>query len=71
MTAKITTALNDRSRDASISSTAPGIPDDTSHPPDIDEADAARMAEKFKPKGRANLERELKDATELPQKGSA
>jgi len=68
MTAKITTGANDRPRDASISSTAPGLPDDSSRPVEIDEAEAERMEAKLK--GRP-LKDDLKDDIELPVKGSA
>jgi len=60
--------LNDRPRDASISSTAPGLPDDSSTPVEIDEAEVERMAAKLKGK---TAKDQLKDDIELPVKGSA
>jgi hypothetical protein len=72
--AKITTGNNDRPRDATISSTGPGLPDDTSRPPQVSDEDAARMEAALKRTGgtpRDKLEDELRDEIELPLKGSA
>jgi hypothetical protein len=57
--AKITTGLNDRPRDETISQTGAGLPDDSSDPVEIDEAEAARIAEKLKekPPGKPREER--------------
>ncbi|MFC7398711.1 hypothetical protein ACFQU1_16035 [Chelatococcus sp. GCM10030263] len=40
---KITTGLNDRPRDETISQTGAGLPDDTSHPVDVDDATVERV----------------------------
>jgi hypothetical protein len=71
MSSKISTGPNARPRDASISSTAPGLPDDTSRPVEVDEAEVERMERKLKPDRENARKRELKDAIELPVKGSA
>jgi len=71
MTAKISTGANDRPRDASIASTAPGLPDDSSRPPEVNDDDAAAMERALKRKGKTSNEQELRDAIELPVKGSA
>ncbi|MBB3950766.1 hypothetical protein [Aureimonas jatrophae] len=44
---KITDGLNDRSRDAPIGQTAGGLPDDTSRPVEVDEAEVARVRDKL------------------------
>jgi hypothetical protein len=44
---KITTGANERPRNETIAQTGAGLPDDTSQPPEIDEAWAARVTDKL------------------------
>ena len=44
---KITTGLNDRPRNETIAQTGAGIPDDTSRPLEVDEAEIARVRAKL------------------------
>ena len=48
MKSKISNGLNDRPIDETISSTAPGLPDDSSHPVEISDDEIRRMEEKLK-----------------------
>ncbi|WP_062016094.1 hypothetical protein [Aureimonas sp. AU4] len=47
MSEKITDGLNDRPRNASIGQTAGGLPDDSSRPIEVDEAEVARVRDKL------------------------
>lgn len=50
--AKLTNGPNDRAKDATISQTAPGLPDDSGRPLEIDEAEAARIEQGIRNMGK-------------------
>lgn len=77
-TSKLTNGLNDRPKGETIAQTGTGLPDDTSRPPELDEAEAARIEQKIRSMGRAesgkaqaDLQAEVQQDIELPLKGSA
>lgn len=77
-TEKLSTGLNDRPKNTTIAQTGAGLPDDTGSPLEIDEDEAARIEQKIRGMGaktsddaQQNLQSEVKEAIELPLKGSA
>ncbi|NGP17849.1 hypothetical protein [Devosia aurantiaca] len=47
MTAKISNGLNDRPRDETIAQTGAGLPDDSSKPIEVSDAEVAKLREKL------------------------
>lgn len=68
---KITTGLNDRPKGETISQTGQGLPDDSSTPFSVDEAEIARVRDKLMNNSRKALKEEVEEEIDLPQKGSA
>ncbi|MFD2649460.1 hypothetical protein ACFSX5_16870 [Devosia albogilva] len=68
---KITTGNNDRPKNETIAQTGDGIPDDSSAPVDVDDAEVERVRQKLEGDGREKLMQEVEEDIELPQKGSA
>jgi len=68
---KITNGLNDRPRNETISQTGAGLPDDSGHPVEVDEATVERVRRKLLGDAAAELQDEVRRDTDLPQKGSA
>ena len=68
---KITTGNNDRPKNETIAQTGGGIPDDSSAPVDVDDAEVERVRQKLEGNARDKLMQDVKDDIELPQKGSA
>jgi len=68
---KITTGNNDRPKNETIAQTGGGIPDDSSAPVDVDDAEVERVRQKLEGNAREKLMQDVKDDIELPQKGSA
>jgi len=60
---KVTTGANDRPKDETIAQTGDGLPDDSSKPVEVDEAEVE--------KAREQLKRQVRNDIERPQKGSA
>jgi hypothetical protein len=68
---KISTGLNDRPRNESISQTAPGLPDDTARPVEIDDAEVERVRAKLMKSGKSNTTAEqIERENEAVQKGA-
>jgi hypothetical protein len=67
---KITTGSNDRPVDSSIAQTAPGLPDDSSLPPDVSEEEVERVREKLVESPRDKLMKEVSDAEKASELGS-
>jgi hypothetical protein len=67
---KITTGLNDRAKDASISQSSPGIPDDAGEPIEVSDEEAERMRAKFEDDPRSKVKAEIEEQIEKPQRGS-
>ncbi len=68
---KITTGNNDRPKNETFAQTGDGIPDDSSAPVDVDDAEVERVRQKLEGDGREKLMQEVEEDIELPQKGSA
>ncbi|KKB12544.1 hypothetical protein VE25_06355 [Devosia geojensis] len=67
---KITTGPNDRPVDESIGQTAPGLPDDSSRSPDVDDRDVERVKRKIVDDPRARLKKEVDEAIKASERGS-
>ncbi|MFP3547212.1 hypothetical protein SB748_27725 [Rhizobium sp. SIMBA_035] len=68
---KITTGLNDRPKDATISQSGPGLPDDSGEPIETSDEEVERIRSKFEDDPRAKLKAEIEEQIEKPQRGSA
>ena len=67
---KTTTGNNDRPLDSSIAQTAPGLPDDSSLPPDVSDEEVERVRQKLVETPREKLKREVSDAEKASELGS-
>jgi hypothetical protein len=67
---KISTGTNDRPVDSSIAQTGPGLPDDSSLPPDVSEEEIERVREKMVESPRDKLKREVSEAEKASELGS-
>ena len=67
---KITTGPNDRPLDESISQTAPGLPDDSSRSPEVDDEEVDRVRRKLADDPRARLKKEVDEAIKASERGS-
>lgn len=56
---KITTGLNDRPKDATISQSGPGLPDDSGEPIETSEEEVERIHCKFEDDAREKLKAEI------------
>jgi hypothetical protein len=70
MTNKISTGLNDRSRDDTIAQSGPGIPDDSSKAVEVSDAEVEQVRSKLKDNARAKLLKEVDEQIDKPQRGS-
>jgi hypothetical protein len=71
-TTKLTDGANDRPKTASIAQTAQGIPDEGESDIDVSDDEVERVRQKLMGNdARQSLKAEIKDAIDLPQKGSA
>lgn len=68
---KITTGMNDRPRNDTIAQTGAGIPDDSGGTVGLDDAEADSSGREASDAPREQLEREVKEEIEKPQRGSA
>lgn len=67
---KISTGANDRPVDESIAQTAPGLPDDSSRPPDVADSDVERVRRKLADDSRARLKKEVEEEIKASERGS-
>ncbi|MFN7103950.1 MAG: hypothetical protein ACK4N1_15150 [Pseudorhizobium sp.] len=68
---KITTGMNDRPRNDTIAQTGAGIPDDSGGVADFDDSPVVSSGREASDAPREQLEREVKEEIEKPQRGSA
>jgi len=66
---KISTGPNARPRDATVSQTGEGLPDDSSRPVEVDDAEVERVRQKLT-EG-TNLKEQIATDNDRAQKGSA
>jgi len=67
---KITTGNNDRPVDSSIAQTGPGLPDDSSLPPEVSEEEVERVRENLVQSPREKLKQEVSEAEKASELGS-
>jgi hypothetical protein len=70
MTNKISTGLNDRSRDDTIAQSGPGIPDDSSKAVEVSDAEVEQVRSKLEDNAHAKLLKEVDEQIDKPQRGS-
>ncbi|HEV7436058.1 MAG TPA: hypothetical protein VGO22_14455 [Pseudorhizobium sp.] len=69
---KITNGLNDRPRNETIAQSGGGIPDDSSQPVEVDDAEVDRVRDNLSGHSpRQQLTEEVREEIEKPQRGSA
>jgi hypothetical protein len=68
---KTTDGANDRSRSDTIAQSGPGLPDDSGQPVEVDEAAVDRARSNLAGDPQAELEREVAEQIDKPQRGSA
>lgn len=66
MREKISTGLNDRPVDTSISQTAPGLPDDSSSLVNVSEEEVERARDRLQGNPREKLKKEVEEAIKPP-----
>ena len=69
---KITNGANDRPRNETIAQSGAGIPDDSSRPLEVDDAEVDRVRDTLSGRSpRQELKEEVREEIEKPQRGSA
>ena len=72
MEKKITDGANDRPKNETIAQSGAGAPDDVGAPVEVSDEEVERVRQKLLgEKAQDSLKKEVNEATDLPQKGSA